>query len=105
MWLPTPELQTKREWKHTPYRELGNTRWVLVGFGNIGHEIAKRIKPFGVDLTVVRRSPSADPLADRVLPFSALASTIPDADVVVLACALNDETRNMCDDAFFRAMK
>jgi phosphoglycerate dehydrogenase-like enzyme len=77
----------------------------LVGFGNIGHEIARRIKPFGVDLTVVRRSPAPDALADRVLPFSDLASTLPDADVIVLACALNDETRDMCDDAFFRGMK
>jgi len=106
--VPIPQqaaLQARREWTSTPYRELGHTRWLLVGFGNIGHEIAKRIKPFGVDLTVVRRSPAPDPLADRVLPFSALASVVPDADVIVLACALNDETRDMCDDAFFRAMK
>jgi phosphoglycerate dehydrogenase-like enzyme len=99
------DLQLKREWKSTPYRELGNTRWVLVGFGNIGHEIAKRIKPFGVDLTVIRRSIAPDPLADRVRPFSDLARTLPDADVIVLACALNDETRNMCDAAFFKALK
>ncbi len=99
------DLQAKHEWKSTPYRELGNTRWVLVGFGNIGHQIAKRIKPFGVDLTVVRRSTASDALADRVLPFSELASTLPDADVIVLACPLNDETRNMCDAAFFKALK
>jgi phosphoglycerate dehydrogenase-like enzyme len=99
------DLQAQHEWKPTPYRELGNTRWVLVGFGNIGHEIAKRIKPFGVDLTVVRRNPAADPLADRVVPFSGLAGTLPDADVIVLACPLNDETRNTCDQAFFQALK
>jgi phosphoglycerate dehydrogenase-like enzyme len=99
------DLQAKHEWKSTPYRELGNTKWVLVGFGNIGHEIAKRIKPFGVDLTVVRRSAASDALADRVLPFSGLASALPDADVIVLACPLTDETRNMCDAAFFKALK
>jgi phosphoglycerate dehydrogenase-like enzyme len=98
-------LQAKHEWKNTPYRELGRTRWLMFGFGNIGHEIAKRIKPFGVDLTVVRRNPAPDALADRVIAQSELAGVLPDADVVVLACALNDETRNMCDDAFFQAMK
>jgi phosphoglycerate dehydrogenase-like enzyme len=103
--LTQAALQAGHEWKNTPYRELGNTRWVLVGFGNIGHEIAKRIKPFGVDLTVVRRNAAPDPLADRVLPFADLAATLPDADVIVLACALNDETRNMCDAAFFKALK
>ncbi|WP_372786277.1 D-2-hydroxyacid dehydrogenase [Phenylobacterium sp.] len=98
-------LQAKHEWKNTPYRELGKTRWVLVGFGNIGHEIAKRIKPFGVELTVVRRNPAPDPLADRVIGQAQLAAALPDADVIVLACALNDETRGMCDAAFFKALK
>lgn len=102
---PQAALQARREWKNTPYRELAHTRWVMAGFGNIGHEIAKRIKPFGVDLTVIRRSPEPDALADRVLAFSDLAATLPDADVVVLACALNDQTRNMCDEAFFSALK
>jgi phosphoglycerate dehydrogenase-like enzyme len=98
-------LQARHEWKSTPYRELGRTRWLMAGFGNIGHEIAKRIKPFGVDLTVVRRNPAPDALADRVIGMSQMAEVLPDADVVVLACALNDETRNMCDAPFFAAMK
>jgi phosphoglycerate dehydrogenase-like enzyme len=98
-------LQARHEWKDTPYRELAHTRWVLVGFGNIGHEIAKRIKPFGVDLTVVRRNPAPDPLVDRVIGLPELAAALPDADVIVLACALNDETRGMCDAAFFKALK
>jgi phosphoglycerate dehydrogenase-like enzyme len=98
-------LQARHEWKNTPYRELGRTSWLLVGFGNIGHEIAKRIKPFGVELNVVRRNPAPDELADRVIGMSELASALPEADVIVLACALNDETRGMCDAAFFAAMK
>jgi phosphoglycerate dehydrogenase-like enzyme len=98
-------LQKKHEWKSTPYRELGHTKWVMAGYGNIGHEIAKRVKPFGVDLTVIRRSPAPDPLVDRVLGFPDLGTTLADADVFVLACALNDETRNMCDEGFFRALK
>ncbi|HEY3951521.1 D-2-hydroxyacid dehydrogenase [Phenylobacterium sp.] len=99
-------LQAKHEWKSTPYRELGHTRWLMAGFGNIGHEIAKRIKPFGVHLTVVRRSPVAEgDLADKVITLADIGAALPDADVVVLACALNDETRGMCDEAFFAAMK
>ena len=78
----------------------------MAGFGNIGHEIAKRIKPFGVHLTVVRRSPAAEgDLVDQVITLKDIHTELPQADVVVLACALNDETRNMCDDGFFRAMK
>jgi phosphoglycerate dehydrogenase-like enzyme len=106
--VPIPaqaDAQHRHAWERTPYRELGHTRWVLVGYGNIGHEIARRIKPFGVDLTVVRRNPAPDPLADRVIGLPELAASLADADVIVLACALNDETRGMCDDAFFQALK
>jgi phosphoglycerate dehydrogenase-like enzyme len=103
---PAAALQAKHEWKTTPYHEVAKTRWLMAGFGNIGHEIAKRIKPFGVHLTVVRRSPAGEgDLADRVITLKDISNELPQADVVVLACALNDETRNMCDEAFFRAMK
>ena len=107
--VPIPQqavLQARHEWKSTPYRELGHTRWLMCGFGNIGHEIARRIKPFGVHLTVVRRSPAAEgDFADKGITLADIGASLPDADVIVLACALNDETRNMCDAAFFRAMK
>ena len=98
-------LQARHQWKPTPYRELAHTRWLMIGFGNIGHEIARRIKPFGVDLTVVRRHPAPDSLADRVIGMADLPDALPQADVIVLACALNDETRDLCDAAFFGAMK
>jgi phosphoglycerate dehydrogenase-like enzyme len=99
-------LQAKHEWETTPYHEVAKTRWLMAGFGNIGHEVAMRIKPFGVHLTVVRRSPAAEgELVDQVITLKEIHGELPQADVVVLACALNDETRDMCDDAFFRAMK
>jgi phosphoglycerate dehydrogenase-like enzyme len=99
------DAQRRHAWERTPYRELGHTRWVLVGYGNIGHEIAKRIRPFGVHLTVVRRNPAPEPLADRVVGLADFRAAAAEADVVALACALNDETRGLCDEAFFRALK
>jgi phosphoglycerate dehydrogenase-like enzyme len=97
--------QAKHEWTRTPYAELGHTRWVLAGYGSIGKEIAKRIKPFGAHLTVVRRNPAPDPLADDVVGLDRFREACAEADVVALACALNDDTRHMCDDAFFKALK
>ena len=98
-------FQEAHAWKPTPYREIGRSRWVLIGYGNIGREIARRIKPFGVDLTVVRRHPGDEEFADRSITQQDLASALPDADVVVLACALNDDTRGLCNADFFAAMK
>ncbi|MFM8821329.1 MAG: NAD(P)-dependent oxidoreductase [Phenylobacterium sp.] len=98
------DLQARREWGRTPYREVSQTRWLLVGYGAIGEQIAQRARAFGVDLTVVRRGTDAG-LAHRTLPLARIAEALPDSDVVVLACALTDETRDLCNDAFFSAMK
>ena len=99
------EAQARKEWRRTPFREIGQTRWTVVGFGSIGKLIAQRLKPFGAHLTVVRRSPAPDPLADAVIDTSGLPGVLPQSDVVVLANSLNDQTRHMANDAFFGAMK
>jgi len=44
-------------------------------------------------------------LVDRVAPIADLPSLLPEADVVVLACSLNASTRDLANEAFFKAMK
>ena len=97
--------QAAREWTPVNFREVGQTRWLIVGFGNIGREIAQRAKAFGAQVEAVRRSPDPEGLADAVSTLADLPLTLPQADVVVLACALNEETRDLADAAFFAAMK
>ncbi|HXC54496.1 MAG TPA: NAD(P)-dependent oxidoreductase [Rhizomicrobium sp.] len=97
--------QQARDWRQVPFHEIGASRWLMLGFGAIGTEIARRLQPFGADLTVVRRHIAPEPLAARVAPTADLISLLPDADVVVLACALTDETRGIAGPAFFGAMK
>ena len=98
-------LQAKKQWLITPFRELSQTTWLIIGFGPIGQEIAKRVKAFGASTLVVRRTPQASPLADQVGTIADLAKFLPDADVIVLACALNDETRGLANRQFFAAIK
>ncbi|CAN7596792.1 hypothetical protein LJR164_004356 [Phenylobacterium sp. LjRoot164] len=97
--------QAAHEWTPVSFREVGQTRWLIVGFGNIGREIAQRAKAFGAQVEAVRRSPDPEGLADAVSTLADLPRTLPQADVVVLACALNEETRDLADAAFFAAMK
>lgn len=98
-------LQAERTWKITPFRELSRTRWLILGFGHIGKAIAARVCPFGAPIDVVRRRAEPSDLCDRVGTMADLGRFLPEADVVVLACSLNDETRGFAGDGFFSAMR
>jgi phosphoglycerate dehydrogenase-like enzyme len=97
--------QTAHAWQVTGFRELWKTKWLIVGFGNIGQEIAKRVRAFDCEVVGVRRSTNPHPLADTVITLDRLSEYLPQADVVVLACALNNETRELANRAFFQKMK
>lgn len=97
--------QLERLWKPRGFQEIQGSHWVLVGFGHIGQEIARRAKAFGVKITAVRRNQQTEGLADRVVPHSELYSVLPEADVVILACTANQATRNMVNDEFLGKMQ
>ncbi len=98
-------LQAQKKWEITPYREISQTHWLIVGFGAIGREIATRVKAFGATTAVVRRTPETSALADHVGTLADLKHLLPAADIVVLACSLNEETRGLVDAEFFAALK
>ena len=99
------ELQARKQWKITPYREISQTNWLIVGFGPIGQEIARKVKVFGARTAIVRRSPTVSELADKVGTMTELKAFAAEADVIVLACSLNAQTRGLADAAFFGAVK
>lgn len=98
-------LQARREWKITPYREISQTNWLIVGFGPIGQEVAKRVKAFGANVSVIRRSPAPSPHVDAMGTMADLKTYLPKADIIVLACPLNASTRGMVGREFFDAIK
>jgi phosphoglycerate dehydrogenase-like enzyme len=99
------EQQARKEWKPAPFREIWRTQWLIVGYGPIGQELSKRVKAFDATTTVVRRSPATSALVDRAGTMADLERFLPEADVVVLACPLNDETRGFAGERFFAAVK
>ncbi len=99
------EQQQAKVWERTPFRELSRMNWLIVGFGPIGQQLAARVKAFGASTSVVRRSRKAGANTDRVGTMADLDQLLPDADVIVLACPLNNETREFADSRFFGAIK
>lgn len=97
--------QADKVWKFTPFRELSQTHWLIIGWGPIGQEVAKRIHAFGAGMDVIRRTPAPSDVADRVGTMADLETYLPDADVILIACPLKDETRGFAGTDFFAAVK
>ena len=99
------DQQAAREWKITPFRELSRTNWLIVGYGPIGQEVAKRAKAFGAAISVVRRSPEISDVVDKAGTMADLPSLLGEVDVIVLACPLTDATRGFVGADFFDVVK
>ena len=107
-WYPIAQYraaQDAKAWKRAGFRELSQSHWLIIGYGNIGREVARRVKPFGAKVSGIRRSVKPDEFADEMGKLADVARLLPSADVVVLTTALNDETRDMVDAAFLKRMK
>jgi len=76
--------------------ELRDRTCVIVGYGRIGRAVGRRVAAFDMKVVVV------DP---RVPGSERLADALPQADFVVLACALTPETRGLMNTANLERMK
>jgi len=98
-------LQAQKKWQPTQFREIYGSRWLIVGFGNIGQRVGEIAQGFHADVTGVKRSVSDMPHCDRIVTYADMDSYLQQADVVVLACALTGDTRELFNAKTFAQMK
>lgn len=91
-------------WTAPGGRNLFGARITIFGGGGICDEVLALFAPFECTFTVVRRNPAPIEGVRVVGPADSL-DAVRDADVVVLALALTDETRGIVDTAFLAAMQ
>ncbi len=73
----------------------------VIGYGRIGREVVRLLAPWQMRVVVTQRTPVAE---DGVRFFS-LGRLLREADVVVVACPLTDETRRLLDARRLGLMK
>jgi phosphoglycerate dehydrogenase-like enzyme len=91
--------QDRGEWAYTGTGELAGRRVLVVGAGDVGEQIARRLTPFDVEVTLVART--ARP---GVYGVDELPDLLPAHDVVVLVVPLTEQTRGLVDAAFLARM-
>jgi phosphoglycerate dehydrogenase-like enzyme len=96
--------QDRREWlKDSPGKvELFGSRALVLGFGAIGKLVQERLQAFGVDVSVVRRTPDA---SGKTLAPTEWRARLGEFDWVILAVPATAETARMISAAELAAMK
>ena len=94
-------IVAERGWDKSPtFRSILGSRVTVLGTGDIGREIARRLKGFGpAQITGINRrgkNPDAD-LFDRIFPQEDLDEVLPETDILLMALPGTGETRHMID--------
>lgn len=102
--------QRERRWARLrDGMEVWGKTLAVVGLGSIGTEVARRARALGMRVLATRRSVTewirSEGDADELFPPGQLRQMLSQADFVVIAAPLTEETRGMIGEAELRAMK
>ncbi len=88
------------------HHEVRGTTLGIVGYGHIGEEVARRANAFGVRcIGTRRRQMPTPPELDWLGTESQLPELLEQSDFVLIACDLNDATRDLVNDKTLAMMK
>jgi len=103
------ENRKNKHWDQFIINTLKGKTIGLVGFGDIGVEVARRAKiGFGMRVLALRRDPSkgdANGLAEQVFGFKDRLELFRRSDLVVCSLPKTDDTKNFCGEEEFNAMR
>ncbi|EID53354.1 2-hydroxyacid dehydrogenase [Saccharomonospora xinjiangensis] len=93
------EAQRERVWRPGTTGTLQGSRVLVVGAGDVGNQVRRRLLPFDAWVTMVGFTPR-----DGVHGAEELPRLLPGADAVVLVTPLTSRTRGMVDAEFLAAL-
>jgi phosphoglycerate dehydrogenase-like enzyme len=86
--------------------ELCDQTLGIIGYGNIGKDVAKRARPFGLRIIATKNNPAGDyPELDAVMPSSDLPKLLAESDYILLATPLTPETHGLIGKKELELMK
>ena len=99
--------QRQRQWQSLPHGSLHGATALVIGLGSVGQEIARRCNAFGMRVLGIKRRPAGASFPGVALvagPIQ-LHKLLLQADYLIIAAALTDETRGMIGASELRLMK
>jgi D-2-hydroxyacid dehydrogenase (NADP+) len=102
------QLKQEKQWKRFMPTVLRSKTVGIVGLGNIGREVARLAKAFGMRVVATRRSVKRVAPAkyvDILLPREQLPRLLSESDFVVLSLPFTSETNKLIGEEELRTMK
>lgn len=97
--------QERHKWeKHRGLLELSGKKVCILGCGEVGREIAKRLCAFGCHVAGVNRTLRELPDFEEMMPLCKLSEAA-DCDIFVCCIALTGETRGMVNKEIFDRLR
>lgn len=94
-------------WKRVPTNELHEHTLAIIGLGAIGREIAKKAKALGMTVLASKQEMTTELFVDKLYPpdSDSLLEMLAQADFVVIALPLTENTENLIGMKQFSVMK
>jgi phosphoglycerate dehydrogenase-like enzyme len=98
--------QEQHKWeKQRDLLELTDKTAAIIGYGNVGTEIAKRLKAFGTNVISVDRRIKEDEYANESILIDNLDVALVKSDIIILTLPLTDETKHLINEEKIKVMK
>jgi phosphoglycerate dehydrogenase-like enzyme len=107
--LVAREFQQERRWEARRARdfcyELAGSTMGVVGYGNIGRQVARRARAFDMKVVAVDAAPGQPEENDDLTDLAGLTDLLARADVVVVCAPATPESRHMIGPRQLRRMR
>jgi phosphoglycerate dehydrogenase-like enzyme len=110
--IPSDRELRKGDWLFAfggprPNIEIRNKTCLIIGLGNIGTEIARRLRAFGLKIYAATRSGVSQHsgLVDRLVKIDDVRVLVEDSDFVILSLPLTPESEGLVDSKFISWMR
>lgn len=107
-----PDLERRRQarsWNRSAFNaslsSLDGANVAILGYGTIGQQIAKRLKPFGPRLIGISRSAKPSALLDEAVSLGDLNNLLPRVDVLISVLPASASTQHFVDADLLKRMK
>jgi len=98
--------QKSKAWlKHRNLREVGGSRVAIIGAGNVGQEVAKRLSAFDAHVIGFDLHEKPIPGFEKIKPISKFREEVAEYDIIVLTAPQTKETKHIIDEVILSSMR